>query len=252
MNFILFYGQIESLNHFTDELVDQFQQMGHNTYVWDLNDLEKLSPIDIMNLNNFDAAICYDCIGTFSKTGMADIWKIPVINILMDHPMNLAYCMRNPPQKYIQLSPDKNHVLYAKRFFDINNTFFFPHMASTKSQFKRIPIENKTIGVLFPGSMVSCNEMYREIKEQWPEGDMKILALETMEYLTCNPSSTLENAVEVCLKERAGITFSDQSIATFLEYSKNIDLFIRMYFRSRVLRAVADTGVPVTIIGGVG
>lgn len=114
MNFILFYGKIESLNHFTDELVDQFQQMGHNTYVLDLNDPEKIVRVDF--LNSFDAAICYDCIGTFSQVGITDMWKIPVVNILMDHPMSFGYCMKNPPKKYIQLSPDENHVLYTKRF----------------------------------------------------------------------------------------------------------------------------------------
>ncbi len=34
MNFILFYGQIESLNFFIGELADQFQQMGHIPIYW--------------------------------------------------------------------------------------------------------------------------------------------------------------------------------------------------------------------------
>ncbi len=189
---------------------------------------EKIKLISSLNLNDFDAAVCYDCVGTFSQANMADVWKIPVINILMDHPMSFGYCMKNPPQKYIQLSPDENHVLYAKRFFGINNTFFFPHMASSKCQFRKMPIENKTIGVLFPGSMTSCNEMYQEIKEQWPQDNMRLLVLETIEYLIYNPCVTVEDAMELFLKERLGITLEDQSIATFLKYSKKIDIFIRI------------------------
>ena len=124
MDFILFHGNEGSLNHFSDELAAQLRQMRHNTYVLDLNNLEKIRLISSLNLNDFDAAVCYDCVGTFSQADMADVWKIPVINILMDHPMSFGYCMKNPPQKYIQLSPDENHVLYAKRLFSINNTFF--------------------------------------------------------------------------------------------------------------------------------
>ena len=250
MNFILFYGKVESLNHFTDELADQFRHQGHNIYVLDLNDSEKITKVDF--LNSFDAAICYDCIGTFSQADMADVWEIPVINILMDHPMSFGYCMKNPPPKYIQLSPDENHVLYAKRFFGINNTFFLPHMASIETPFERVSIENKTIGVLFPGSMASCDEMYQEIKEQWPQDNIRLLVLRTIEYLIYNPSSTVEDAMELCLKEKLGITLSNQSVATFLKYSKKIDVFIRIYFRSRVIRTVADAGVPLTIIGGGG
>lgn len=46
MNFILFHGKIESLNHFTDELTAQLQQMGHTTYILDLNDSGQISQVD--------------------------------------------------------------------------------------------------------------------------------------------------------------------------------------------------------------
>lgn len=91
--------------------------------------------------------------------------------------------------------------------------------------------------------------MYREIKEQWPQDDMRLFVLETIEYLLCNPLSTVEEAMELCLEERLEIALSDQSIATFLKYSKKIDLFVRMYFRAKAVRIIAETGVPVTIIG---
>lgn len=201
-------------------------------------------------LNSFDASICYDCVGTLSQADMADVWKVPVINILMDHPMSFGYCMKNPPRKYIQLSPDKNHVMYAKHFFGINNAFFLPHMASINTRFERVSIENKTIEVLFPGTMMSCNDMYQQIKDQWPQDNMKVLVLEIIEFLLCNPSATVEEAMGACLEEGLGATLSDQLIATFLKYSKKIDVFIRMYFRTRVVKAIVETGVSMTIIGG--
>ena len=65
-------------------------------------------------------AILFDGIG-FGGKEILDKLQIPVINILVDHPMTFGHCMQSPPQKYIQFSPDEYHVKFAKRFYNIEN-----------------------------------------------------------------------------------------------------------------------------------
>ncbi|MCM1302692.1 MAG: glycosyltransferase [Lachnospiraceae bacterium] len=246
MRFLLFYGAIESLNHFTNELNTELRKRGHSTFVVDMCQ-EELDFVEALPDGNIDCAVCYDCVGTFGKE-LYDEKGITVVNILMDHPMNLAFCMRNPPEKYIQLSPDENHVVYAKRFFSIENVFFMPHMASLCTEFHQIPYEKKSIEILFPGSVCSCNALYEQIKERWYSESSLLLALSMLEYLLENPEKTLEEALYYVLLDR-DMELSDPAIAAFMEHSKAIDSFVRMYHRERVLIEIARSGIPVTIIG---
>ena len=245
MNFLFFYGKIESLNHFSDELSAQLRLRGHHTYILDLCKPNACESIR----ETFDAAICFDCIGTFTNEDIYDTRGIPVINIMMDHPMSFDYCMKSPPLKYIQLSPDENHVQYAKRFFGLQNVFFAPHMASLKTSFIRKPVEEKKISVLFAGGMISCNELYRKINDRWQSESSKLLVLETLEYMLDHPAVTQESALEACLLDK-NMEMPDESIALLLKRSKEVDLFARMYFRGLVLNQVIKTGVPVTVVGG--
>lgn len=245
MNFLLFHGKIESLNHFSDELSDQLRLLGHDTYIADLCGSQNTMVPDKM----FDAAICYDCIGTFTDEDIYDTKGIPVVNILMDHPMSFDYCMKSPPLKYIQLSPDENHVQYAKHFFGLKNVFFMPHMASMAAPFTKKSFEEKKISVLFPGSMGSCNDIYREISDRWQSESSKLLVLETLEYLLDHPETTLEDALQKCLMDK-NMILPDALIALLLKRSKAVDVFVRMYFRGLAINQIVKAGIPVTVVGG--
>ncbi|MCM1560746.1 MAG: glycosyltransferase [Butyrivibrio sp.] len=69
-----------------------------------------------------------------------------------------------------------------------------------------------------------------------------------LEYLLENPEKTLEEALYYVLLDR-DMELSDPAIAVFMEHSKAIDNFVRMYHRERVLIEIAQSGIPVTIIG---
>lgn len=139
-------------------------------------------------------------------------------------------------------------MVYAKRFFGIENVFFMPHMASLCTEFHQIPYEKKSIEILFPGSVFSCNALYGQIKERWYSESSLLLALSMLEYLLENPEKTLEEALYYVLLDR-DMELSDPAIAVFMEHSKAIDNFVRMYHRERVLIEIAQSGIPVTIIG---
>lgn len=247
MRFVLFYGAIASLNHFVDELCDQMKQQGHETHIVDFRTLwtEKMTMILDQKV---DAIICYDGIGMGTIDEIYDELDIPVINILMDHPMNMAFRIRKHPQKYIQLSPDENHVVYAKRFLGVENAFFLPHMASVCGQFHKIPIDEKSISVLMPGGLVSCNTLYQNIKDKMPDERTRLLALGTLEYLLDHPDQTVEKALQIYSAD-CGIPLPDDTLGKFMERIKDVDLFLRMYYRNRAVSLIASSGIPITLVG---
>lgn len=59
MRFVLFYGAVASLNHFTDELYDQMKQQGHETHIIDLN-MSWTEKMTMLLNQKVDAVICYD------------------------------------------------------------------------------------------------------------------------------------------------------------------------------------------------
>lgn len=250
MKILLYYGQIESLNHFTDELNVQFLQMGHQTYIFDLNQYDS-TKLEMILKEGIDVAVCYDCIGTFTQYGGEGIYNslgITVVNILMDHPMNMDYCMRKAPQKYIQLSPDENHVKYAKEFFDLENVYFAPHMASVSYQMKQ-EIVNKDISVLFPGAMIDCNDILEKIKCKFAQNELPLgIAMEMLEILLEDSALTLEEALYSVLNRRS-IQVPTQTIAVLMSQFKEVDHFVRMYYRGCVVSKIAEAGIPMTLIG---
>ena len=165
--------------------------------------------------------------------------------------MNLAYFLKNPTQRYIQFCADERHVDYTKRFFGIENVYFMPHMASLGTDFHYIPCEKKDIQILFPGTLRSCNELYEHIKEMWPQEDSRYLALGVMERLLNKPWETLEDAWEGSLRE-LGMESCDPAIAAFMVCSKPIDVFVRMYWRVKVISGIVEAGLPITVMGGGG
>ena len=246
MRFLLFYGNIDPLNHFTSELDAELRNKGHQTSFVDLRGEWQEAMQAILN-DHIDAAICYDGIGDFC-TEVFDRLGIPLINILMDHPMDKISCVQKRANKYILLCPDENHVVYSKRFFGIQNTFFMPHMASLSVEFHQTPYEKKDMDLLFPGSLGSCNALYKQIIERWPSENSRQLALATLECLLENPGKTVEAVFTDILTDK-NMELSDSAIAAFLGVSKEIDIFVRMYYRENIITKIIQADIPITLIG---
>ncbi len=249
MKILLFYGVVGSLNHFSDELGREFERMGIETKILDLNNNH--TDYELFLREKLDAAVCYNSIGTFTAgnsklMGIYDELNIPVINILMDHPMNLSYCMKQHPAKYIQFSPDEEHVKYAKKYYDLENCFFLPHMASEIQCREEV---DKDIQVLFPAALAQCNGLYKKIQETFQSNPFMLkIVLDLLEFLIANPRYTMEAALEVCLKNM-GVELSLKQFAVMMSGFKDADLFIRMYFREKVILELSKTGRPIVIVG---
>lgn len=243
LRFLLFYGLIEALNTFTNDIKSQLERMGHEAYIMDLR--ESVIFVEKYFEKKIHCAIYYDGIGMFLKETF-DMWDIVVINILVDHPMTFSHVMREPPRKFIQFSPDCNHVEFAEKYYGLKNVFFLPHMASGAITLERV---EKEIPLLFGGWYRPINEAYTEIKESADTDEVeKWLLLHSMEYMLEDSSMPLETALEKCILE-FGVDFPYSDRAILLRKAKPVDEFIRMYYRGKVISEIIKAGIPITLIG---
>lgn len=244
MRFLLFYGVIDALNSFTDDLCASLHRRGDETVIMDCSKKDiRADEFFQMELNG---AICYDGIGMFLKDKF-DLLGIPVINILVDHPMTFASIMEAAPEKYLQFSPDYNHVAFAKRYYKLKNRFFLPHMGSSSAAWERTC--KKEIPVLFTGWYQPINEAYAALKESIYTNDVeKLVLFETLQCMLEIPSLTLESAMEKSIVDLK-FEYTDDDIAILTRKAKPVDEFVRMYFRGKVITEVIKAGIPITLLG---
>ncbi len=246
MRILLFRGSIESLNHFTDHADAFLRKIGCETFICTL----PLAKEEEATLENFlmggvHVVIVYDGIGMYLKK-IYDQLGIPVVNILMDHPMTFGHCMSEPPQKYIQFSPDKNHAAFSKKYWNVENSFFLPHMGTA-------PVFSggeRPISLLFSGGYKPVDELLNEVyQESQQENGLRDTFSNMIDYMLMDSSMTIEEACRIVLRDRRGEEPLPKELAHILTQAKPVDLYIRMCYRDRVVRAILDHGIDITVIG---
>jgi len=241
----MFHGTIDSLNHFTDSAKAFLEEKGCETLIC----LLPITKQGEQSLNEFirrgiHAVIMYDGIGMYLRK-VFDQFGIPVINILMDHPMTLWECMAIPPRKYIQFSPDETHVEFSKKYWNIKQSFFLPHMGTAPA----VCGGKRTIELLFPASYAPPDRWLDNIRGESTERGLKSTFLEMIDYMKMKSTATIEAACCDVIKSR-GISPSLKQIAIILTQAKAVDVYIRMYHRERAVRTILDHGMDITVIGG--
>lgn len=189
MRVLLFHGEVESLNHFTDHANAFLRKIGCETLVCTLPLAEEEEAALIGFLaGGVHAVIVYDGIGMYFKETY-DRLGIPVVNILMDHPMTFWHCMSKPPKKYIQFSPDENHAAYSKKYWNIENSLFLPHMG-TASVFSG---GERPISLLFSGVYKSIDKLLDEVNQvSLQEDGMRDTFLDMIDYMLTDSAMTIE------------------------------------------------------------
>ena len=246
MRILLFHGAIDALNHFTDYANAFLRKIGYETYVCTLPlAKEEEAVLENFLIRGVHAVIMYDGIGMCFKERY-DQLGVPVVNILVDHAMTFWHCMSKPPHKYIQFSPDKNHVAFSKKYWYIENSLFLPHMGTA-------PVFSggeRSVSLLFSGSYESGDELLNEVYQESPqENGVRDILLDVIDYMLMDSTMTIEEACRIVLRDRRGQEPLPGELAVILTQAKPVDLYIRMCYRDRVVRAILDSGIDITVIG---
>ncbi|SKB70408.1 Glycosyl transferases group 1 [Lachnospiraceae bacterium] len=268
MKIVLFKNTVESQEFFSFVLAEAFREMGHEVFIYDCGDplvsfrylVEFIemgnTVIFAFNFNGMinDPCLCEDRDPVFlKKTGL------PYFNMVVDHPFYYHEEFAHVPPNYVQLCIDKNHIRYMKRFFPHIDADHYMELAGTqlrgsseKKQWELtaddlIPYEKRRDDIIFTGNYIlpESYEKYLEPLEQ-PVADFYHRIFRELRE---NPSKTLEDHLELRIREEFGDKVTDDYLRQCFANMIMLDLQIRHYFRGQAVSAIADAGYRITVYG---
>lgn len=251
---VLFHGELNTLNAFTDQMRKGFEELGYNIFMFDLTtSVQSLGKLyALLQEKSIVAMLGFNCaffgLSTASGTKVWEQMRIPCINILVDHPYWYKEILLGMPSNSVALCVDRNHMKYVERFYphiEING--FIAHGGTPMSTPPKL-LKERPMDVLYAGSLYT---QYVEIQKpdfsQWSFPAEKICC-ETIELLKTDKHITIENALDKCMS-RNNIVLSENDLCDFISSCVFIERVVSSHFREKIIRTVAESGISLTICG---
>ncbi len=250
---ILFKGAYATLDLFTEEINKELTGRGFETFVFDVKEYQK----SFMGLAQFvqrpvKAVIAYNNLGfNMELVPGKNIWdelNIPFVNILMDHPFHYKNALDVAPKKSIILCIDRKHVDYINRFWpDMYCVEFMAHGGVYVENGK--PWEERGIQVLYAGGLSS--DLVDGLKpdcSKYTEFDANDLIKYATDRLIANSDLTTEEVIEEYLVAH-NVLLDDERLSQIITDFRIIDSYAVSYFREKVIEALIERGIKVTVYG---
>lgn len=278
---VIVVGGVETLEYFAYQIGKTFEEEGYLTYYFNLKDVtESIRRLKKFNRYGETALLTFNFEGLSQengiyKAGKGYIWeeyRLPCYNIAVDHPYYYHKRLVDLPKEYYHISIDRNHEAYFKRFYPEYNHLGFLPLAGTmladelkddvneiskggenpceKKQNEEgkhgIMTEHRTMDVIMTGNYTppSFSEPYiHRINEEYAQFYQSII-----DELIREPQKTLEEvAIAHCTAELGDI--SEESTRMVLHNMIFIDLYIRSYWRGKVVKTLVEAGIHVDVFG---
>lgn len=272
---IMFQGGVETQEFFSKEMARTFEAHGYTVYWFDL----VLSVYSARALRRFygDHPAARFTAFTFNFNGIAgedglyggeyrtgNFWDdedVHVYNMVVDHPLYYHKYLHLRPQKYTQLSIDRNHIRYMQRFYpsvDLGGRLGFVPLGGTEVNAggrvipgrRYLPVEARPVDVIFTGNYTPPEKFEKYIAHMEPVYRDFYRGL--VQAAISAPDQLIETLAEQKLTEaltESGEELTDGALAGCMPNMMFVDLSVRFYFRAAVIGALADGGVKVHTVG---
>jgi hypothetical protein len=284
---IMFKGGVETQEFFSLVLAKTFDEMGYVIFFYNLmRDDESFRQLQafVRDVRAAGGSLCaftfnfgglsgerhlYSAHGTEAALGSVekatsgneglgeygiywDVENIPVLNMVLDHPFyyhkNLEHML---PRRYRQISIDRNHEAYMRRFFPKVELAGFLPLAGTRLEVgEPLPdVRNRPMDVVMTGNYTRPETFDRYIAHLDREYIEFYHAI--LDRQLANPSKTLEEVAEPMLRETIEMDgeLTDDDLRECYGNMIFIDLWARFYYRGRAVAALADAGFKVHTFG---
>lgn len=297
---IFFKGVYDTLDLFTDNLIQAFADMGYHTFVYDAR-LEGLSKEQLLamlrdragdrSVSNPGSSFTREqqsesscVVVTFNNLGynldlpdgrnIWEVYQIPYVDILMDHPFHYGKPLSNMPETAGILCTDRNHVTYIQRFFpNIKRTGFLPHAGvefgrgfgekaggqigetgeqpcgRTAGKIVYRKMEDRSIPVLYAGALpiYTVAKMIPDLSSI-PEVDGEDMAQSVLSVLVQHPDRTTESAIEEYVRSvRSDVP--DWRLHEIIVKMRFLDSYATSFFREQAVRLLVESGISVLAYG---
>lgn len=256
---ILFENAVETLGYFSRQLAVTFEEIGYHTFFVNHNQLE----ISIKHLKRFvkqgnTAVLTFNFIGLSEEDYCREsdgrtFWEtrnLPCYCIMVDHPLYYFKQLRKGIPNLVTFCVDRQHVTYMHRFYPNIPCFFLPLAGNvlldhTPGDFG-IPYQERTYDVAFIGNHVFLPNMRDQLKSQSQE--YIDFYNEILNELKHNPNLPVDETMERFIRREIP-QVTDEDIASSEHGMLFLELYIRTYYREKVIRELVDNGVKVYAFG---
>jgi hypothetical protein len=266
---IFIKGIYDTMDLFTDELMQAFGEMGYPIMALDAECMEesleglsaylgvpcRKNPTQA-DLSGTAACIAFNNMGYNLCEDMGfNLWEqygIPYYNIQMDHPFHYADKLRCAPSTTRLYCIDRGHVGYVKRFFpNIPWVDFLPHAGTAVDErdMEILPLEKRPVDVLYAGSLSKYRiELLIPDFEQFRGFDAGELCSQVLQELVAHPSRTTEEVLEQYLGELE-LPISEEQLGSYISQFRFLDAYAVSFFREQAVRLLVESGIRVAVYG---
>ena len=253
---ILFEGDIETQGYFSEQMKKELLRLGYDVYLYDLKKpwkstgemLRFLEKGNTMLLSFNFHGMCQE--PQFLDENGTYIWDaldVKCCNILADHPYYYYKLLAQRPRNYCQLSIDKNHEAFMRRFFpEIELGPFLPLGGTQISHpvLKKMP--ERSMDVVFTGNYASPSRFEKYITRLGDE--YTAFYYEMIDSLLADPSQTVEAVVEHFLRREIP-QVTEAELKETMQNITFLDLYVRYKTRGEVVKTLVDAGIKVHVFG---
>ncbi|MCH5264834.1 MAG: glycosyltransferase family 1 protein [Lachnospiraceae bacterium] len=254
---VLFTKGIETLGFFSEQMGKAFQKLGYEVFYFDqcaeYDSFSKLlwfcePKVTAVVSFNFDGCRGEDYMIDAKGVNFFEARQIPLINIVVDHPFYYHKFRPYLPEDYAQISIDREHEAYLKRFFpEIKRGPFLPLAGTSLWKPDTLPgWEERPLEVVFTGNYTPPSDFEHtltRINDEYTEFYYGII----QDFIE-HPHMGMSTGIIKHL-EREVEDINEEGIKECMPNMIMIDLYVRNYFRGEVVKSLVEAGVTVTCYG---
>ena len=266
---IFIKNAVETLGYFSEQIARELERNGYETCFIDYERMYESMDVMLHFLDREETAlVTFNFIGlrgeaVFQTESGRSIWQeenLPVLNILVDHPLYYHSCLKEAGERMRVFCVDREHVGYVRRFYPGVKVEFLP-LAGNELLFSHGDGEHgthradvpepvlygqRTFDLVFAANYVSMEMLEEKVKAL--DDDYRIFYRRITEDLIADPAQSVDAVMERHIRNELGAVPEEQLCAA-MSGMIWIDLFVRSYFREKVVQTLADAGIIVRVFG---
>lgn len=255
---VLFTKGIETLWYFSEQIGKTFEKLGYEVFYFDqCAQYDSLLQLLVFAEPKVTAAVSFNFDGCSGEDYFIDseginffeAREIPVINIVVDHPFYYHKFLPYLPKDYVQISIDRHHEAYLKRFFpQIKRGPFLPLAGTSLWTKDTLPTwDERPFDIVFTGNYTPPSKFDHaidRINEEYSQFYRGII----QDFVEHPHLGMDEGIIKHMMAEVEDV--NEKSLRDVMPNMIMIDLYVRSYFRGEVVKTLVDAGLKVHCFGG--
>ena len=254
---VLFTKGIETLWYFSVQMGKTFEALGYEVFYFDqCHEYDSLANLLDFCEPRVTAAVSFNFDGCSGEDYMIDSQgvnffearEIPFINIVVDHPFYYHKFLPFLPKDYTQVSIDRDHEAYLKRFFPwMKRGPFLPLGGTSLWTKESLPgWDDRPYDVVFTGNYTPPDHFTDVITRVYDEYTKFYYGI--INDFIEHPHLGMHQGLIRHLEEEVEDATED-GVRDMLPNMIFIDLYVRHYFRGEVVKKLVDAGIRVACFG---